>query len=149
MQAVLDPNVFISGLLSRSGAPARILRAWIEGAFELVVSEALLAELARALEYPKIADRVAAGERSELLALLRAEAELSPDPVAPPPRESSDPADNYLIALSADQRAPLVSGDKHLLDLAGELPILTPREFLKLLADAGGEESPGRESPLS
>jgi putative PIN family toxin of toxin-antitoxin system len=141
VRAVLDPNVVISGLLSRSGAPARILEAWIGGAFELVVSEALLTELARALEYPKIADRVGSGERAELLALLRAEAELAPDPLAPPARESADQDDNYLIALSADRRAPLVSGDKHVLALAGELPILTPREFLKLLSDAEGEES--------
>lgn len=134
MRAVLDPNVIISGLLSRSGAPARLLEAWTRGDFELVVSESLLAELARALEYPKLAERISMAERSGLLELLRGEAEIVPDPAEPPPRESTDPGDNYLIALSAYQRAPLVSGDKHLTDLADELPILTPRRFLDLLA---------------
>jgi putative PIN family toxin of toxin-antitoxin system len=138
MRAVLDPNVIISGLLSRSGAPARLLEAWTRGAFELVVSESLLAELARALEYPKLAERISSAERSGLLKLLRSEAEIAPDPRDPPPRKSTDPGDNYLIALSADQRAPLVSGDKHLTDLADELPILTPRRFLDLLPDSPG-----------
>ena len=133
MRAVLDPNVIISGLLSKSGTPARILEAWIGGAFELVVSEALLAELARALEYPKIAERINADERSDLLDLLRNEAQLVPDPHDPPPRESADPGDNYLLALASDRRLPLISGDKHLTALAGHLPILTPREFLELL----------------
>ena len=138
MRAVLDPNVIISGLLSKSGTPARILEAWTGGAFELVVSEALLAELARALKYPKIAERITADERSELLDLLRSEAELVRDPDDSPPRESTDPGDNYLLALSSDRRLPLISGDKHLTALAGDLPILTPREFLDLLSTREG-----------
>lgn len=137
MRAVLDPNVIISGLLSASGAPARILEAWTRGAFELVVSESLLAELARALKYPKLAQRITASARTELLELLRTEAELAPDPSDLSTHRSPDPGDDYLIALSADQRTPLVSGDKHLTTLAGDLPILTPRELLDLLADQG------------
>ena len=138
MRAVLDPNVIISGLLSTSGTPARVLEAWAGGAFELVVSATLLAELARALEYPKLAERISSAERSRLLDLLRAEAEVAPDPTDPPPPRSADPGDDYLIALSAAQAAPLVSGDKHLTDLAEELPILTPRQFLELLSEATG-----------
>jgi putative PIN family toxin of toxin-antitoxin system len=138
VRAVLDPNVIISGLLSRSGTPARLLETWAHGAFELVVSESLLAELARALEYPKLVERISSAERSRLFELLRAEAEVAPDPSDPPPRTSADPGDDYLIALSADQRVPLVSGDKHLTDLADELPILTPRQFLDLLSGSSG-----------
>ncbi len=54
MRAVLDPNVLVSALLSRSGAPAQIASRWLAGEHELVVSELLLAELDRALAYPKI-----------------------------------------------------------------------------------------------
>lgn len=133
MRVILDPNVIISGLLSASGAPARLLEAWTRGAFEIVVSEGLLTELARALDYPKVAKRIGSAERSELLELLRSEAEVVPDPSGPPPRASTDPGDDYLIALSAEQRAPIVSGDKHLTDLASERAILTPRQFLDLL----------------
>jgi predicted nucleic acid-binding protein len=47
---------------------------------------------------------------------------------------SVDPGDDYLIALASSQRAALVSGDKHLLDLAGKIPVFSPREFIRLLA---------------
>ena len=33
MKAVLDPNVVISALLSRTGAPAAVFRAWLEGEY--------------------------------------------------------------------------------------------------------------------
>ncbi len=39
----------------------------------------------------------------------------------------ADPDDDYL---AADQRAELVSGDGHLLALAGEYPIAGPADFL-------------------
>ena len=53
MRAVLDPNILIAALLSRSGAPAQIVWRWLAGEFELVVSETLLAELERALGLPE------------------------------------------------------------------------------------------------
>jgi predicted nucleic acid-binding protein len=46
---------------------------------------------------------------------------------------SKDPGDDYLIALAASERALLVSGDGHLLDLREQIPVYSPREFLKLL----------------
>ena len=58
MRAVLDPNVIIAGLLSPSGGPAHVLQAWELGEFELVVSPALLEELARAITYPKLRGRI-------------------------------------------------------------------------------------------
>jgi len=55
VRAVLDPNVLVSALLSRSGAPAQIVARWLRGEFELVLSELLLAELGRALALdPKV-----------------------------------------------------------------------------------------------
>ena len=44
-----------------------------------------------------------------------------------------DPGDDYLIALAQSQRAALVSGDKHLLQLAGRLPIFSARQFIEPL----------------
>ena len=133
MRAVLDPNVRIASLLSRSGAPARIVSRWLAGEFELVVSEALLAELAQALAYPKIRKRVAEDEAIKFVELLREAQRVAPDPAAPACR-SADPDDDYLLALAQAERAVLVSGDQHLLALAPELPILTPRAFLDALA---------------
>ena len=133
MRAVLDANVLIAALLSRSGAPAQFVSRWLAGEFELVVSEALLAELERALAYPKVRRRVAEDEASALVGLLRRGARLAPDPEALP-RRSADPGDDYLLALAEAEQAVLVSGDQHLLALACELPIQSARSFLDALA---------------
>lgn len=133
MRAVLDPNVIISALLAPRGTPATVLRAWLDGAFELVVSDALLAELDRALAYPKLRRRIEASEVQELTEMLRREARLKNDPGDPPSTRSPDPGDDYLIALGAAAQAAIVSGDGHLLGLADKMPVYSPAEFLVLL----------------
>lgn len=130
MRAVFDPNVLISALLSPDGAPARALRAWLNGVFELVVSPLLLAELERALAYPKLRKRIAPDEARRLVALLAETARVAEDPDEHPSVRSRDPQDNYLIALAEQERAVLVSGDDHLLELEGEIPVRSPAEFL-------------------
>lgn len=134
MRAVLDPNVLIAAVLSRTGTPALVLRAWLEGHFDLIVSEALLTELERALGYPKLAARISAEDRARLLVLLRTAATLADDP-EDIPRVSTDPGDDYLVALAHSQQAVLVSGDQHLLTLADRMPITNPRTFLESLPD--------------
>jgi putative PIN family toxin of toxin-antitoxin system len=132
VRAVLDPYVIISAALSREGAPARVLLAWQQGIFELIVSAALLAELGRALSYPKLRSRVDEPAAAELVDWLTRNATLAKDsPDAP--AGSADPNDDYLLALAAAEQAILVSGDKHLLALAQELPILAPAPFLALI----------------
>lgn len=134
MRAVLDANVLISALLSATGAPARLLVAWQLGQFELIVSPLLLAELERALAYPKLRRMIAADEAAAFVAWLGRSATIADDPADPPPLLSADPGDDYLLALAASQKAMLVSGDGHLLALAGELPIRAPSDLLSLLS---------------
>jgi putative PIN family toxin of toxin-antitoxin system len=134
VRAVLDPNVLIASLLSRDGPPARLLASWLAGAFELVVSESLLEELERALTYPKLRDRVAAGDASDFVALLRHAALLASEPPTIAPR-SADPDDDYLLALAEQEQAILVSGDRHLLALTDRFPIVTARAFLETLSE--------------
>jgi putative PIN family toxin of toxin-antitoxin system len=133
VRAVLDPNVIISALLSPKGAPARVLRAWIEGAFEFIVSPLLLAELERALAYPKLRRHIEPEEARRVVQWLRRSAKLTEDPDDPPSVRSPDPGDDYLIALAESQQAVLVSGDEHLVGLSEELPIYRPARFLHLL----------------
>jgi putative PIN family toxin of toxin-antitoxin system len=133
VRAVLDPSILIAALLSPTGAPAQLVGRWLAGEFELVVSEALLAELERALAYPKLHRRVSAEEAAELVDLLRDGAILAADPPNPPSR-SPDPGDDYLLALAENERAVLVSGDRHLLELADQFPIHTARVLLDRLA---------------
>jgi putative PIN family toxin of toxin-antitoxin system len=130
LRVVLDPNAFVSALLSPAGAPARTLLAWVEGRYELVVSPRLLAELTRVLAYPKLRSRVEPHDAEQLVDWLARQAILAVDPVDPP-RRVTDADDDYLLALAASEDALLVSGDKHLLALADEFPILSPARFLE------------------
>lgn len=122
--------MLVSAALSARGAPAEIIRRWLVGEFELLVSPLLLEELARVLSDPKIAKRIATEQAEELIELLRSEAELVPDPDLLPPVQVKDPGDEYLIALSSANAAALVSGDKHLTALSARLPVYTPADFL-------------------
>lgn len=106
----------------------------MDGAFELLVSPLLLAELERALAYPKLRRRIAADDAERVVDWVRRSATLVEDPDQPPAVRSPDPGDDYLLALAAGRRAALVSGDRHLLSLAaGGLPIHAPAEFLSVL----------------
>jgi putative PIN family toxin of toxin-antitoxin system len=131
VRAVLDPNILVASLLSRRGAPAQIISRWLAGDFEVVISGALLAELERAFSYSKPRSRIADEEAQAFIAILRQGALVAADPPNPP-RRSSDPGDDYLLALAEQERAILVSGDQHLLALASEFPILTARAFLDI-----------------
>jgi putative PIN family toxin of toxin-antitoxin system len=133
VRAVLDPNILIAALLSRTGTPARLVSRWLAGEFELVASEALIAELEHALAYPKLRARISPDEAAGFVKVLRSGAVLAADP-AEPERRSADAGDDYLIALAAQERAVLVSGDQHLLALGEELPIETAHAFLDKLA---------------
>lgn len=134
MQAVLDPNVIISGVLSAGGAPADVLRALDRGDFELIASEELLDELTRALAYPKLRGRMEEDDAAVVVRWVRDTATLVPVSKDAPPIRSADPGDDYLILLASSHRAALVSGDRHLLALSGQIPVFSPRDFLALLA---------------
>jgi putative PIN family toxin of toxin-antitoxin system len=136
VRAVLDPNVVISGALSPRGAPAGVLRALANGEFELIASSALLDELQRALAYPKLRSHISESDAANLVRWIADSASVVVDPVTDPPVRSRDPDDDYLVVLALAHRAALVSGDKDLLALEGEIPVFSPRAFLDLLAGA-------------
>ena len=106
------------------------------GAFELIASHALLDELERALAYPKLRRYISEPDAGELVRWVAGNATVVADPETDPPVHSRDPDDDYLIALASAHRAALVSADKHLLALEGEIPVFSPRAFLDLLAGA-------------
>lgn len=133
MRAVLDPNVVISGAISPRGAPANVLRSLAGGEFELIASQALLGELERALAYPKLRPYISESDATALMQWVADSASVVVDPDADPPVHSRDPDDDYLISLAATHSAALVSGDKNLLALDGEIPVFSPRAFLDLL----------------
>ncbi|MPZ52239.1 MAG: putative toxin-antitoxin system toxin component, PIN family [Acidimicrobiia bacterium] len=132
MRAVLDTNVVVSALTSK-GPPAQLLRLWLEGAFEIVASPNLLDELSRTLSRPKIRRHIAQADGAALVSLIESGCLLMDDPTRDPTVRSSDPDDNFVIALAEHAKAVIVSGDKDLLELADRIPVWTPAQFLERL----------------
>lgn len=132
-RAVLDPGVLVSALITPTGTPAKLLTATRGGSFELIVSPLLLEGLELVLLRERFRRYVDLDVIARYLELLRRDAAVAADPSGPPPVRCADPDDDYLIALAHSRSAALVSGDGHLLDLAGRIPVFTPSEFLAAL----------------
>jgi uncharacterized protein len=133
-RAVLDPNVLVSALISPKGASARLLLELRAGAFELVLSPHLLAELDEVLHREKFRRYATEDEVDAYVQVLRRESILIEDPDPAPEPLADDPEDEYLIALARAARVDaLVSGDPHLTRLRERIPVLTPRQFLNTL----------------
>ena len=133
MRVVLDSNVLISALISAGSPPDLIYRAWREKRFTLVTSKTQLAELRRASRYPKLQKLVPSREFGVPINRLHGALVLNKLPRVD---LSSDPADNYLLAMAAAAQADfLVTGDaKDLLRIKkfSHTRILTPGSFLKV-----------------
>lgn len=124
-RVVLDPGVIVSGLLNPDGPPGRLLDAWVDGEFDLVVSPHLLEELTDVLSRPKLASRLDSTVVSEMLRLVREAAVMASD--GPAAQVCRDPDDNYLIALALGTGSLVVSGDKDLLSVQVEhVEVLAP-----------------------
>lgn len=133
MRAILDANVLVSAALSGRGAPAELVRRALHGELDVIVSERLLQEVEKTLGSSKLAGRGTPADKAAYVALLRDIAIRAADSSEPASLRSSDPDDDYLLALARREQAPLVSGDAHLLELRDRAPIFTPRELLDRL----------------
>ena len=131
---VLDPGVLIAGVITPRGLCAQLLRRWLAGECELVVSPALLAELEEVLLRPKFRRYLGEEEARDFVQLVAATAQLVPDPPAQAGL-TRDPDDDYLIALArAAGVDALVSGDPDLTSVPDPVPpIVTPRAILDRL----------------
>jgi len=138
LRAVLDANVIISALIQPKGASGRIVASLLEeNSFELVLSPAILAEIRRALTYPKVRKYIKVSD--EDLDLAVAALALVAQPVEGILRVDAvaeDADDNKYIEAALEGRAQfIVSGDRHLKSLKSYrgIRIVTPRTFLELL----------------
>lgn len=57
LRVVIDPGVLVSAHISGQGAPAELIRRWIEGQIDILVSPLLLEELDGVLHRPKLRRR--------------------------------------------------------------------------------------------
>jgi putative PIN family toxin of toxin-antitoxin system len=130
MRVVLDTNVFISAIFF-SGTPSRILSAWIDDEFDLVVSTEILEE------YREVAGRIGARfpgvevgpvlDRVALHALLVVPVELPDD-------ACTDRDDIKFLECALGCRADwVVSGDRALLRCSGYegIKVVTPGHFVR------------------
>ena len=129
MKIVVDTNVLISGIFF-DGPPARILKTWLHGQLEFVVSHEILEEYFEvcerlSLRYPNI-------DITQILILIVQNCYIV-DPLPLPESASSDADDDKFIACAlASDTKMIISGDSDLLAVSGyeNIQIVTPREFV-------------------
>jgi uncharacterized protein len=116
VKIVIDTNVFISGIFF-SGPPHRILKAWRDGLFQIVLTRKILEEYERVgsvleQQFPAI-------DLTPILDLVTINAELVLDKALPRPVCSDRDDDKFIACALAGKSKMIVSGDKHLLNVSG------------------------------
>ena len=129
-RVVLDTNVFLSGLLSRTSTPARAVERAVREA-QILASQQTLRELAEKLLSPKF-DRYVARERRMAL-LDRLAPNLERVEIVQQVRACRDPKDDPFLEVAVNGCADLiVTGDGDLLALHPfrGIDIVTPANYL-------------------
>jgi putative PIN family toxin of toxin-antitoxin system len=128
MHVVLDTNVLVSGLAYPGGAPGRIVAVWRQGGLEVTLSRYILDELVRVLpRLPRV--RMTSAEIRDLADSFMFLANVV-EPQGSDDTTLRDPADQPVLGTLLTARADyLITGDKDLLALAGQYPVLTPAQF--------------------
>jgi putative PIN family toxin of toxin-antitoxin system len=136
LRLVLDTNVLLSGLAYPTSLPGQILAAWRHGSVDVLLSAYILEELRRVL--PKLSHRhgLSASDIEDLVDALSLQAEMLEPAAADAPtlRDARDlpVLGTLLAALQVSGADYLVTGDKDLLALAEQYPIITPARFWTL-----------------
>ena len=119
LRAVVDTNLFISGLFSQGSLSAQLQDLWIKQEFELVTSVEILKEVSRVLHYPRIQQRFKPKEQTlrRFFRLVYRKALITKD-LYQTDRITADPADNKFLACALEAKADfIVSRDPHLRNL--------------------------------
>lgn len=128
---VLDNNVLVSRLLVPASVPGQAVRKAIDIG-QLLVSDAMLDELAAVLSRPKFDPYVTISDRQEFIRLLGRVAERVP--IIYTVHACRDPKDNMILEVAVNGAAELiVTGDQDLLALGifQTVPIVTPATYLE------------------
>ncbi len=135
MKVVLDTNVLISGLMYPRSIPGRIVMAWLDGRYDLVLSIEQLSEVGRVLHYPKIR-KILKWDRPTIELFLKQLylRSLTVDITGIEAEVPGDASDSVILATALGAQADyLVTGDADLLALREHHTILAPSEFIRLL----------------
>ena len=111
MRILLDTNILVSGLLSTTGPPYRLVASYQSDEFELVTSPRQIEEFERVLGYAHLRRRVSRLQAQALLETIDVGAVIVRE--IPVVTYSPDPDDNIILATAIAGRADyIVSGDK-------------------------------------
>lgn len=134
LKAVVDTNIFVSGLMDVGSPPRQVVDAWLDERFTLVTSLYLVEELAHVLSYPRIKKRLRV-DRAEVDFILAAL--LSQALVVPGELDlagvTRDPKDDAVVTCAVEGEADyIVSDDQDLLVLEfyRDVQMITPRKFV-------------------
>lgn len=117
--AVIDTNLFISGLFGQNSTTAQLQELWIKQEFQLGTSLEIMKEVNRVLQYPRIKQRLIDDDETlrRFFRLVFRKAVITRDTFQTD-RIADDPTDNKFLACALEIKADyIVSGDNHLLSL--------------------------------
>jgi putative PIN family toxin of toxin-antitoxin system len=141
MRVVLDTNILISSLISAAAPPAKLLDAWRAQRFTLVSSNEQMEEFRAATRHPKLQAFIQRTEAGRFVRQIRLHALVLER--LPSVERSSDPTDNFLLAMAeAGSAQYLVSGDRRgvlALKTHGTTQIISARHMLPVLGIRSGE----------
>lgn len=119
LKAVIDTNLFISGLFGRDSISAKLQDLWINQRFELVTSLEIIREVSRVLQYPRIRQKFSPKDKTlkRFFRLIFRKAIITKD-IYKTDRITDDPSDNMFLGSALEAKADyIVSRDPHLRDL--------------------------------
>jgi len=131
VKVVLDTNVVVSGLLTRTGACSLILDLIVDGRLVVAVDSRMLDEYERVCGEPRLA--LVADAVRELLHLLGDVADKVT--AAPLKADVPDPDDLPFLEVATEADAVLVTGNKKHFPrrVTGPVRVMSPRECLDAL----------------
>lgn len=142
-RAIIDTNLFVSGLILVDSLPSHLLKVWQKDLFTLLISDEILKETEEVLQRKRIRNRyhILPEKITALINDLKLAAEfVNPFSEEVLPVHCRDAKDDKLLAAALGGQADfLITGDKDLLVLnglpkLGKLKILNARKFLSLLS---------------
>ncbi len=136
MRIVPDANVFVSALISPTGQSAKILELWKKGKVEVITSPAIVDEVERVTNYPKLKKYALVSREGKRFGRLLAKQTIQVNPPSTINAIKSDESDNRYIECAYFGKAQfIITGDSHLLELKKYkgIYIVNPTSFLTII----------------
>lgn len=128
MRAVIDTNIFLAGLLNADGGAAKIIRAFQDGEFELIVTHEVFDGYVRVIHL--FDNDVPAHKSEELLELVFAKANKARPAAALGLCSDADDEKFLSAALGGHVEFIVTKNKKHFPKDAASVKIVNVREFL-------------------